>query len=89
MLPPVVDSMRLRLNDASMKANFVIGTFLAACIGVSLVIGGEPLPGKKVVIGPDDFSEIYPAVWFCPDDATFTSLKKRSEKPPENKYRIW
>ena len=52
---------------------------------------GTPRPhaGKRVTIGPEAFSEIYPAVWFSPEDATFVALKERSEKPPDAQHRIW
>ncbi len=56
---------------------------------LSSALSQEAAAGKKVTITPKDFSEIYPAVWFCPDDATITSLKEKSEKPPHEKFRIW
>lgn len=62
---------------------------LAVLMMLSTSLAGEELPGKKVSIGPENYSDIYPAVWFCPDDATFVPLKERSEIPPEARYRIW
>jgi len=43
----------------------------------------------KVTIGPESYSKIYQAVWFCPDDATIAPLKEKSEEPPLPKFSIW
>ena len=64
-------------------------TVLATLLITSVAFAGEELPGEKVSISPALFPKIYPAVWFCPDDASVTSLKEKTEKPPEKRYRIW
>jgi hypothetical protein len=58
------------------------------------VIGLAPLPperheAKDVVVDPDQFSAIYPAVWFSPSTGEVSGLKKKSEVPHEEKYEIW
>ncbi len=47
------------------------------------------LPGKRIAIGPMSYSDIYPAVWFCPEDGSISPLTERSENPPKPKFRIW
>lgn len=44
---------------------------------------------KMVEISKDQFSEVYPAMWFSPSDGTVSPILTRSEEPPEPKYEIW
>ncbi len=84
---------RLFITTAE-KKNFVV-TILSVTDsgGINLeyrpVAGDTTLPGQRITIGPEDFSDIYPAVWFCPDDATISPVMQKSEKPPQPKFRIW
>jgi hypothetical protein len=43
----------------------------------------------EVVIDKTKYSKIYPAVWFSPSSGEITSIKVKSEEPPEKKYEIW
>ena len=47
------------------------------------------LPGKKVNITIKDYSDIYPAVWFSPNDGSISGLIDKSENPPKPKFKIW
>ena len=49
----------------------------------------EPAADHKITITPKDYSKVYPAVWFCPDDATIIAIQEKSEVPPQEKFRIW
>ena len=71
--------------DHTMKA--LISLILIGLLSTGF--GKEALEGNTVTISPENFSDIYPAVWFCPDDATITGLKEKSEVPPHEKFRIW
>ena len=44
---------------------------------------------KTIRVDETKFSDVYPAVWFSPSTGEITSLKERSEFPPEVKYEIW
>ena len=56
------------------------------CVAALAHAAGE---SKTIRVDKTKFSNIYPAVWFSPSTGEITSLKKRSEVPPETKYEIW
>lgn len=49
----------------------------------------KKLLGLKITIGPENYSDIYPAIWFCPEDGSISGLIEKSEKPPNPKFKIW
>lgn len=55
----------------------------------SKLIYPKPNMTKTFRVDKTKFSKIYPAVWFSPSTGEITSLKTKSEIPPEKKYEIW
>ena len=64
------------------SAFLLIGCCLFSCNGCAE-------ESKTIVVDKTKFSDIYPAVWLSPSTGEITSLKTKSETPPEEKYEIW
>jgi len=77
-------SMAINRNQI-LRLAFIVAIFATTSTG-------QEVPSEKakdIVVDKTKFSDLYPSVWFSPSTGEITSLKEKSEVPPEKKYKIW
>lgn len=52
--------------------------------------GSSPQPESRLItINKDQFSAVYPAVWFSPSSGEIVGLTSQSEQAPSDEFEIW